>query len=219
MLPPKLAEIMINLSGAGAVDAVSGAKGGGGEKEGNIVVYDPFCGSGTILTEAMLMGIRSLIGSDISAKAVDDTKSNIAWVRDKFNLPETGCRLFKKSAIELSKFIPPQSVDAIVTEPYLGPQRGSVDIGKVKRELEKLYSDALREFGKVLKSDGRVVMVWPMFLIAHNSKIITLDFNLSDFTIVKPEIKIPGITERGTYIYGREGQKVWREIVVLARSE
>ncbi|NIP32855.1 hypothetical protein GWN26_09370, partial [Candidatus Saccharibacteria bacterium] len=48
MLPPKIAKIMINLAQA----------------DRNELLLDPFCGSGTILMEAALMGHNILIGSD-----------------------------------------------------------------------------------------------------------------------------------------------------------
>lgn len=213
MLPPKLAQIMINLSGAKAND----------------IILDPFCGSGTILTEAMLMGCKNLIGSDISPKAIQDTEKNIQWIKTKFQVSPAAHRaagqasfkfqLFNKSAIELSKFIKPNSAHAIVTEPYLGPQRGAHDINKTIKELENLYGKALAEFKKVLKKDGRVVMTWPIFRITHNAQRITPD--LSGFKIINPipeylrnDKKIK-LTDRSTIIYGRERQKIWREIVIL----
>ncbi|MBU1149254.1 hypothetical protein KKI23_04150, partial [Patescibacteria group bacterium] len=64
MIPPKLAKIMINLAGIKKTDSL----------------LDPFCGSGTILQEAMLLGYRQIIGSDISDKAVRDSKNNIDWL-------------------------------------------------------------------------------------------------------------------------------------------
>ncbi len=69
MLPPKLAMIMINLA----------------QTSLNSILLDPFCGSGTILSEALLLGYKNLIGSDISEKAVEDTKINIDWIAKEFN--------------------------------------------------------------------------------------------------------------------------------------
>ena len=119
----------------------------------------------------------------------------------------------------ISKFIEPNSINAIITEPYLGPQRGNPNLQKTIPELEKLYSDSLAEFKKILKPDGRVVMIWPIFRVTHNTYRISP--NLGGFKIVNP---IPGhlqnnpdikLTDRNTIIYGRPDQKVWREIVVL----
>jgi tRNA G10 N-methylase Trm11 len=220
MLPPKLAQIMINLSGAKMDD----------------ILLDPFCGSGTILTEAMLMGHSNLIGADISEKAIEDSGKNISWTKDSFQFSifnfqtNLNFQLFNKNVLELSKFIKINSVGAIITEPYLGPQRGVVDIKKTINELEVLYSKSLLEFYKVLKPDGKVVMVWPVFVLRNAQRTMRtydnynpLDINLNKFKIVNPlpdnllcnkSIKL---TNRQTIIYGRESQKVWREIVILKK--
>ncbi len=205
MLPPKLAQIMINLS-----------RRSKGSEAADAVILDPFCGSGTILTEAALMGYERLIGSDISKKAIEDSKKNFDWIKERSRL-KTDCRFKNLSATELSRFIKPNSIDAIVTEPYLGPQRGKVEIKKIVRDLDKLYSDSLREFKKVLKATGRIVMIWPVFTNGPQF----LNPELHGLKIVRPfpnnfKDKIQ-LTGRNTMIYGREGQKVWREIVILEK--
>jgi len=207
MLPPKLTQIMINLSDAKLEDTI----------------LDPFCGSGTILTEAMLIGYKNLIGSDISNKAVSDTKTNIEWVKNNFQLPIFNFQLINTSATEISKQIRPNSVDAIITEPYLGPQRGGFDINKIVKELEQLYSKSLMEFKKILKPNGKIVMIWPSFSVKQKS--VFLNPNISGYKIINPMPKnlqkniFIKLTTRDTMVYGREDQKVWREIVVLRKEK
>ena len=217
MLPPKLAQIMINLSGLNAASPLLTRRGVGGE----VTILDPFCGSGTILTEALLMGFQNLIGSDLSQKAINDTEKNIGWVQKKFlttNSQIPNIQLHNISAPQISQKIKANSIDLIVTEPYLGPQRGKIDLRKTIAELENLYSASLKEFFKILKPKGRVVMVWPVW----EDKFF-LNPNLNGFKIIKtipealrnnPVIKL---TARQTIVYGRPGQKVWREIVVLTK--
>ncbi|OGF25798.1 hypothetical protein A2303_07440 [Candidatus Falkowbacteria bacterium RIFOXYB2_FULL_47_14] len=206
MLPPKLAQIMINLARA--------------PKDG--VILDPFCGSGTILTEAALLGYKNLIGADISDKAVEDTKKNMDWIKDRFQITDYDLRISNTDAIELSRNVKSRSVDAIITEPYLGPQRGPVDIETTKKELTELYSKALSEFKKILALNGRIVMIWPVFHAARNSQFITPD--MKGFKIFNPIPKLlranaaVELTARDTIIYGRPGQKVWREVVILEAS-
>jgi tRNA G10 N-methylase Trm11 len=216
MLPPKLAQIMLNLSGKIPNHCLCAADNA---PEQCPVIFDPFCGSGTILTEAALMGAENLIGSDISEKAILDTKDNFSWLKDNYPSVVFNADLFKVSVEEISKKILAASIDAIVTEPYLGPQRGRVDFSKIKMELEKLYSNAIKEFAKILKPDGTVVMVWPVFTGrgAHNWDFLNPDIN--GFKISNPlpqELReVLRTTARQTIIYGREGQKIFREIVVL----
>ncbi|MDD5071289.1 MAG: methyltransferase domain-containing protein [Patescibacteria group bacterium] len=205
MLPPKLAQIMINLSQAKTEDTI----------------IDPSCGSGTILTEAMLMGYKNLIGSDISKKAIEDTEKNVKWIIENWKLKIGNLKLYQLDAQKISQEIKPDSINYIITEPYLGPQRGKIDIKKIAQELKQLYTKSLKEFSKILKPKGRIVMVWPVFRISRNAQRITPD--IGGFKIINPipknlrENEIIKLTDRNTIIYGREQQKVWREIVILEK--
>ena len=146
------------------------------------------------------------------------------WVGEKYpNLKSqiANLKLSKTSATEISQKIKLNSVDAIVTEPYLGPQRGKIDPMKTKTELEKLYSAALREFKKILKPDGRVVMIFPVRTEGARPDFHFMNPNLDAWQIVNPlpenlQEKLH-TTRRGTIVYGRSGQKVYREIVVLKK--
>jgi len=203
MLPPKVAQIMINLAGLKDMEAV---------------IVDPFCGSGTILTEAILMGYKNLFGSDVVLKAVENTRKNISWTKELYSIKDFKLKLQVKNAVYLSKFIKSGYADAVITEPYLGPQRGRIEFNAIIRELEKLYSEAIREFVKVLKPGGRVVMIWPMFYgqkpitpVLTGLKIIDMiPDNLRPSQFIKQ-------TVRQTIVYGRPGQKVFREIVTLEK--
>lgn len=258
MLPPKLAQIMINMAITTSPRQFDGQVWQERDRD-KIIILDPFCGSGTILTEAMLMGYKNLIGSDVSKKAIEDTKKNIEWTAKNFpaspadgQLSIPDFQLFNIRADQISKSIKPNSVDAIVTEPYLGPQRGKMDIAKIKKELEALYSKSLSEFKKILKPGGRIVMVWPAFVLpfvgaSADAKALVdksagekisagepifkknrfdlqrLSPNLNGLKIINPipenlrKNDIIKLTEKNTIIYGREGQKVWREIVILKK--
>jgi len=65
MLPPKLAQIMINLAAP---------------KAGSHIL-DPFCGTGVVLQEASLMGY-SAYGSDIEPKLIDMSQQNDEWLQN-----------------------------------------------------------------------------------------------------------------------------------------
>ena len=202
MIPPKLALIMLNLA----------------QVEHKDIILDPFCGSGTIITEAMLCGYKNIIGSDISQKAINDTNENIKWTKNNFDINIANIRTYNQPADKISKNIKPNSINAIITEPYLGPQRGKINIQKTISELEKLYTNALIEFKKILKSDGKIVMIWPCFV--SQDKKDSCDFinpKINGYKIIN--INNNKTTSNRGIIYGREGQKVWREIVVLKLYE
>jgi len=203
MLPPKLAQIMINLAQTPDFQAV---------------LIDPFCGSGTILSEAIMMGYKHLFGSDISPKAIEDTRRNINWTKELYKIEEVKLKLFVKNALDLSKFIKGESVAAVITEPYLGPQRGMIAFKTVISNLEELYGEALKEFHKVLQPGGRVVMVWPIF---YGQRPMTPNFSGFKMLNMIPEpLRASEFIKkhnRETIIYGRPGQKVYREVVVLEK--
>ena len=205
MLPPKLAQIMINL----ALAPFANKK--------NAVLLDPFCGSGTLITEACLIGCENIIGTDISSKAVLDAKKNINWaIKDK---EKNKARIFECDIKKIANKIQEKSIDAIATEPYLGPQRGRIDIKKVIKDLENLYSIAFAQFNKILKPKRRIVIIFPVFNLGNKKIFINPDF--AQFKTVSPlPKKLLGkykniLSERKAIIYGRQGQRVWREILVL----
>jgi len=49
------------------------------------LVVDPFCGSGNVLLEAMMLGLDA-VGSDISEKAVKDSQANLKWLENKLSV-------------------------------------------------------------------------------------------------------------------------------------
>ncbi len=192
MIPPKLAQIMINL-----------ARGDDGDYK-NKIILDPFCGSGTILMEAYLMGFKNIIGSDLSERAILDSQENINWiVKLKEENKTATINIFQSDALDLLDKVSENSVDYIVCEPYLGPQRGYQDFDLVVADLNKLYSSAIKIFSKIMKKNGRVVMIWPNF--RSQNKFAKISPDTFDFK------------SSAVSVYGREGQKVWREIVVLEK--
>lgn len=202
MLPPKLAQILINCSG---------------QKSYQDLLLDPFCGSGTIITEAMLMGYQNLLGTDLSERAVKDSRTNAEWIRELYGL-EVRPKFHIKNAINLDKFLKPKSVDVIVAEPYLGPQRGLDNIEEVKKELQLLYEKSLASFYQILKPGGRVVMVWPVFFGKEFVKPALDKWKPIPAMPVKfqhlPWVKL---SYRDTLLYHRDGQRVWRELIILEK--
>ncbi len=64
MLPPKLAQILINLCGP---------------LEKPATLLDPFCGTGVVLQEALLMGFQ-VCGTDIDERMVKYSEKNLNWL-------------------------------------------------------------------------------------------------------------------------------------------
>lgn len=196
MLPPKVAKMMINLAGL---------------NDDSSVILDPFCGSGTILSEALALGYVNLIGTDISEKAIADTKKNIEWLAQELNIKKgIKFRIEKCDAKNLSAVIGESTVEAIITEPFLGrPIRGNEKpetIAGIVSQLRELYLTAFAELKKALKKHGTMVIVIPEWHMGND----IFKMNIED------KIQAMGLKrqDNGDLIYRRENQKVWRSIQV-----
>lgn len=203
MLPPKLALMMLQI-------------GGISEKT---TLLDPFCGSGTIITEALLQGTKNIFGTDLSEKAVLDTKNNLQWQKGK--LPDTSDSIIEITVADvknLGKTLKPKSIDLITTEPYLGkPLRGSEkdeELKKQANELLSLYIDAFSEFKKILKPNAKIVFIVPQFITKGMPVVISdkLVNEIKKFGF-EPEPLLPAkIFSSPFIVYRRPDQRVAREI-------
>lgn len=202
MLPPKLALIMLNLAKISPSDTL----------------LDPFCGSGTILTEALLLGAKNVIGTDNSERAITDTKKNVEWIIKQNGLQTTDYRLqFSTLPVEnLSRNIKLNSIDKIVTEPYLGkPLKGNEKyevLVQQANDLKNLYLHAFAEFKKVLKSGGEVVFVIPCFKQGKDWIKINMEEKLSRLGFKNEPLLTLTDKKYPFILYSRVDQKVGREI-------
>lgn len=197
MMPPKVAQIMINLWSLNDKD---------------VIVWDPFCGLWTTLIEALHSGYNDVMWSDISEEMVIVTDKNIkrykqeSWKSTIFTLDAT-----KIDTIHLKK------KTVIVTEGMLGLNfnTGSVTIEQVLKErntLIKLYEWFLDSSWKN-NAIERMVFCMPFW-------------NIRQEVISMPEIKSLTKTWKiddkcldwkRYLIHIREGQTVGREIIILKR--
>ena len=152
MLPPKLSQMMVNIAA--------------GDKSKTLL--DPFCGSGTVLGEALLMGYTDVVGADISAEAVSDTKAYLEWIEKAHPEFHGRWRVMQSDARQIDKLLSLESVGAIVAEPFLGPpQNGRETPEQLKKimndELVPLYRDSIATLSKLLTPRGSAVFSFPVF--------------------------------------------------------
>ena len=213
MLPPKLAQILINLCGK----LPEGAR-----------VLDPFCGTGVVLQEAAIMGYVPY-GTDLNERMVEYSKKNLSWLFNERNqkrfkiLPDL---IQKKDQIlnaisvgDATSFAWDGEIDAVAFEGYLGApmSKPPVDI-KFKTEKAKCREIAmgfLKNITPQIKSGTPVVMALPAWL-RENGKYAGL--NILD------EIQEMGYNfgkfqdlSQSDLLYYREGQIVAREIIVIRK--
>lgn len=186
ILPPKIARSMVNL-----VPLVPKGK----------LLLDPFCGSGRVLVEAAELGYQ-IGGSDILEEQVRQTTANLDFLGFHGQIEVL-------DATHLSdKF---HEVDAIVTEPFLGkPNLRPDQIKYLVPGLQKLYLGCLKDWHKVLKKGGYIVMVFPTF---DTGKQV---YKTSDILDGKLELSY-NFLKRGI-LYSRPNADVRREIVILQKK-
>lgn len=194
MLPPKLAQVMINI-------AV-------GNKNFDGTIFDPFCGTGTVLMEAVLMGYPA-IGSDMDVKMVEGAKKNLEWLGKNGHVFQEDAR--KITAEQIIPHLSGKKL-AIVTEPYLGPPlTHAIPSGKLNQimaELEILYLNFFQNLKKCVPKGTVSVFLFPCFRVERSWQFLP--------GIVE-KIKALGYSEvalsqSGRLIYERPDQMVGRVI-------
>lgn len=226
MLPPKLAQIMINL-GVGQDKPKTG-----------YTILDPFCGTGVILQEALLMGY-GVHGSDVSSKMVEYTSENILkWLPNKYPQVEDvlprGVSLgdattttweyldvtFDKNHDEIIREEElPLPISAVVCEGYLGqpmsqePPREKLE--SIMHECNAIMRDFLKNIAPQLEPGTKLCIGAPAWFVGHQihhlpvlQKLAELGYERVEFTHASNE----------DLIYHREDQIVGRELVVLIKK-
>ena len=192
MLPPKLAQILINLCGP----LPDGAR-----------ILDPFCGTGVVLQEALLMGYRAY-GTDLSERMVEYSRRNLEWLgRGEFSLAVGDATEFKWE----------MPVDAVACEGYLGPPMSvapaEIKLRAAKQECGAILLGFLKNLAGQVATGTPVVMAIPAWLRPDGtySRLNLLD-----------KIEELGYTVNKNFgsdlLYARAGQVVAREILILRKK-
>lgn len=213
MLPPKLAQILINLCGKLPEEAR---------------VLDPFCGTGVVLQEAAIMGYVPY-GTDLNERMVEYSKKNLSWLFNERNqkrfkiLPDL---ILKKDQIlnaisvgDATSFTWEGEIDAVAFEGYLGApmSKSPVDI-KFKTEKAKCREIAmgfLKNITPQIKSGTPVVMALPAWL-RENGKYAGLNI-LDEIQEMGYNFEKFQDLSQSDLLYYREGQIVAREIIVIRK--
>ncbi|MCB8945362.1 MAG: RNA methyltransferase [Ardenticatenaceae bacterium] len=134
-LRPSVAAAMVHLS----------------EPNKDDVFVDPMCGSGTILMERIAAGpYRRLYGGDIAPERVEATKKNLF---QKVWLKSVLVRQWDVQQLPLNTY----EADKVVTNLPFGKQIGQ------GQDLAKLYNAFFAELVRVLKPNGRCVLLTSEF--------------------------------------------------------
>ena len=157
-IPPRLARIMVNLTGCTP----------------GKTFLDPFCGVGTILQEALLSRAH-VVGVDLNPWCVKAARENLEWLTKEYALKEADFTVLQGDARKLSSRV--RNVDCIATEPDLGPALRHVPTNtyaaKIVAKLEPLYFGFLEDAFNMLNGDGRLALVTPYFQTRSGEPVVT----------------------------------------------
>lgn len=197
MLPPKLAQIIINLSQPNSAD----------------IILDPFCGTGVVLQEALLLGYEAY-GTDIDERMVNYSERNLKWLNDKKKI-NTAYNVEAGDATEFHWKLP---FDRIAGETYLGrpfSHEPKPDVlSQVIRDVDTIHYKFLENVARQTKPGFKMCIAVPAWFTKSGKKHLkTLDklsqlgYNRLGFVHAS----------NNDLIYHRENQIVGRELVILTR--
>ncbi len=230
MLPPKLAQILINLCGL----LPEGAR-----------ILDPFCGTGVVLQEALLMGYHAY-GTDLNERMVTYSERNLKWLKNIKNANVEGRKgkisdfaaegakqcdkiadlshceapetyVFDVLQGDATSFQWEQPIDAVACEGYLGKPMSQIPteikLKTEKQECSTIVLGFLKNLAPQIKKDTPVVIAVPAWLrpngVYERLEILAfledLGYNVNNKT-------------REGLIYCREKQIVARDILILRKK-
>ncbi|MEK7603425.1 MAG: hypothetical protein AAB459_04265 [Patescibacteria group bacterium] len=217
MLPPKLAQIIINLA----------------RPNDDNIVLDPFCGTGVVLQEALLMGY-SVSASDIDPRMGNYTRANLDWLASKFPKIENLSRNWQlgdatSMTWETSEFKVedglvvdakrvPFPLQSIACETYLGRPFSSAPkpdvLQDVMQDVNIIHKKFLQNVARQTNAGLRMCIAIPAWRVGNSFKHLKMLDSLEELGYNR--IRFAHARD-DALIYHREGQFVGRELVVLER--
>ncbi len=204
MLPPKLAQMMINLAN--------------NSQKSEFVVYDPFVWLWTVLIESVNMWNKKFFWTDLNPEMARVSKENVLKINK--DLDVTTLTQNSKYISEID-FI--NNVDVIVTEWYLWEimTQKNINLDRINKQTEKL-ADLYEWFFSWLNKlnfKGNIVISFPFWEM--NKKYFYFDkiYDIIEKYCIINELLPRNLdiqtTKSWSLLYKRKDQLVWREIFSL----
>ena len=194
MLPPKLAQTMINL-------AV------GDDRNAKSVILDPFCGTGVVLQEAMLMGF-SVYGTDIEPRMIEFTKTNLKWAVERYHLDTQ----YQVKTGDATSYKWESQIDFIASEAYLGQPYATEPSMEKLRENMTTCNTIIEKFlvntALQIKPGTRLCLAVPAWFVGNRTYTLPVIEKLGKLGFDDISTKL---------IYHREDQVVGRNLLVLKK--
>lgn len=202
MLPPKLAQIILNL-------AV------GSEEPDNNTVLDPFCGTGVLLQEAALANF-DIFGSDIEPRMIEYSKENITWLRNMTTVSIENARF---EVADATSHDWRQQFDIIAAETYLGRALSSMpdqeSLQKIISDCNQIHKKFFLNIARQTKPGFRMCVAVPAWHTKNGFKHMPVLDHLEELGYNQVSFVHAKTTD---LVYHREDQIVARELVVVTRK-
>lgn len=229
MLPPKLARMMVNLAGgahrfeqfqskseASSLPPEARLTPRSSQQLINMpTLLDPFCGTGVVLQEALLLGYRAY-GTDLADKMVDYSKTNLTWLSGKFhNLPAYTVQKGDAMTYQWQ-----QPINTVVGETYLGqpfsaPPRPE-KLTEVRGNCNHILSTFLKNLAPQLTTGTPLCLAVPAWRDSQG-RFTHLPLTRDLAPLGYQRIQLKNVRNDGL-LYYREDQIVARELLLLTRA-
>lgn len=225
MLPPKLAQIIINLAVGQIPD----------EKLQNIcdipadqavpltvlnkTILDPFCGTGVVLQEATLMGYHAT-GTDVDARMISYTSKNLEWLHDTYSLPDMNWLAEVGDATNHRWKTTP---DFVAAEAYLGRPFTAQPTPEILQQTMSECNVIIKKFFKNIAAQvpagTRLCIAVPAWVTSVGSTTVTkrlpLVDQIEDLGYNRISFESAG---SAPLIYHRDNQIVARDLLVISKQ-
>jgi tRNA G10 N-methylase Trm11 len=205
MLPPKLAQMIVNLA-VGQIEPTVDSQ--------QLTVLDPFCGTGVILQETLLMGYMGG-GTDKDPRMVDFSRKNLEWLKDKFQ-PRGVLKNLEVADATNHRW--KDQIDAVATETYLGQPFSAIPspekLHDVIQDVNTILKKFLKNIGPQLAPDTPLCLAVPAWRLKKETKHLPLIDQLTEMGYTYLNLKhVP----REELIYFREDQVVARQLLRIKK--
>jgi tRNA G10 N-methylase Trm11 len=222
MLPPKLAQIILNLASGtipeSKLESICDIPAGQPvpRKILGQTVLDPFCGTGVVLQEALLMGY-DVQGSDLEPRMIDYTAANLQWLNQLYDLPAADYPLAVGDATSHQWATKP---DLVAGETYLGRPFTSAPtpeiLNQTVTDCNLIIKKFLRNIHGQIAPGTRLCLAIPAWQTRPNQfrhlplvdSLSDMGYNRVDFTHIRDE----------DLLYYRADQIVGRQLIVITRK-
>jgi tRNA G10 N-methylase Trm11 len=221
MLPPKLAQIIINLSVGrlpeDKLESICEIPAGEPIPKPMLgaSVLDPFCGTGVVLQEALLMGYGAY-GTDLEQRMVDYTEANIEWMKQWYDYQTPSSQIQGDATTHKWAY----EFDFVACETYLGrpftAKPNAEILAQTMSDCNLIIKKFLKNIGSQIKPGTRLCLAVPAWQSGYNQfKHLPLIDSLSDLGYNR--ISFEHVRD-ADLVYHREDQIVGRQLIVLTKQ-